>query len=515
MQPDIESGGLPPVRRAAVVLATLLSVAQLPALAAKPSRPRPPVGVKTTRALPSRAEVLDFWTKARRKAAVPVDVEVPIGSLGGAEQALSGGPAGEVAAEEPSGPVVWKASSSAEGFSSGAGPYPYSSGEVSVAYTAYPYSTHGKVFFTDPSTGGNYVCSGTAVTSQNESVVWTAGHCVHGGGTGAGWMTNWTFVPAYKDGARPLGTWVATQLFASSGWVTAGDFGYDMAAAIVAPDAAGTSLTDAVGGRGIQWNQPDQQTYHSYGYPAASPFTGGRLRYCDSALGERDPYYGGLGPDPLAIGCDMTGGSSGGGWVNDNGILLSLNSYGYDGLTDVMHGPYFGVAAQNLYETVQIIGVAPSPSPTPTASPTPTSSPTPTATPTPSESPSPEPSPSPTPTPEPTPAPDTRAPHLTRVDVTPATFTPNGDGRNDKARLLFSLDESASVTVKVVSRFGGTVRVLGRNVRTPADSYLAVWNGKKDGGSKAKAGVYKFKVWAVDAAGNRSATAVEKVTLRR
>jgi len=506
------------VRRAAAVLATLLSIAQLPALAAaESSRPRPSVGVKSTRGLPSRAEVLDFWTKARRKSAVPVDVEVPVGSLDATGQPVAEGPAGEVAADEPSGPALWKASSSAEGFSSGAGPYPYSSGEVSVAYTAYPYSTHGKVFFTDPSTGGNYVCSGTAVTSQNESVVWTAGHCVHGGGAGAGWMTNWAFVPAYKDGQRPLGTWVATQLFAASGWVTAGDFGYDMAAAIVAPDAAGTSLTDAVGGRGIQWNQPDQQTYHSYGYPAASPFTGGRLRYCVSALGARDPYYRGLGPKPLAIGCDMTGGSSGGGWVNDAGILLSLNSYGYVGLPEVMHGPYFGVAAQNLYETVQVIGAAPSPSPTPTpsASPSPTASPTapPEPTPTPSTSPSPEPSPSPTPMPEPTPEADTRAPHISRIGVSPSTFTPNGDGRKDKARLLFSIDESAAVTIKVVNRFGSTVRVLGRNVLTPADSYLAVWNGKKNGGSKAKAGVYKFKVWAVDHAGNRSGSAIQKVKL--
>jgi hypothetical protein len=38
---------------------------------------------------------------------------------------------------------------------------------------------HGKVFFSDGAY--NYVCSGTALTSGNESVVWTAGHCVNEG----------------------------------------------------------------------------------------------------------------------------------------------------------------------------------------------------------------------------------------------------------------------------------------------------------------------------------------------
>ena len=81
-----------------------------------------------------------------------------------------------------------------------------------IPFTRYEPATynpaHGKVFFSDGS--ANYVCSGTALTSGNESVVWTAGHCVNEG-PGA-FYTNWAFVPAYKDGARPYGTWTARTL---------------------------------------------------------------------------------------------------------------------------------------------------------------------------------------------------------------------------------------------------------------------------------------------------------------
>ena len=90
-----------------------------------------------------------------------------------------------------------------------AAPLPWTSEEVTTPYTQAPTSTHGKVFFTLG--GGDYVCSGTALLSGNKCVVWTAGHCVNEG-PGA-FATNWEFVPAYKDGAAPLGAYVAENLF--------------------------------------------------------------------------------------------------------------------------------------------------------------------------------------------------------------------------------------------------------------------------------------------------------------
>ena len=48
----------------------------------------------------------------------------------------------------------------------------------------------------------------------------------------------------------------------------------------------------------------------------------------------------------------MTGGSSGGGWIQ-NGSLSSVTSFGYTGLKNVLFGPYFGTVIQGYYNTAQ------------------------------------------------------------------------------------------------------------------------------------------------------------------
>jgi hypothetical protein len=223
---------------------------------------------------------------------------------------------------------------------SAAAPLPWTSQEVTTPYTNAPTRTHGKVFFT---LGGvDYVCSGTALLSANKSVVWTAGHCVNEGP--GDFATNWEFVPAYKDGRAPLGEYVASNLFTSNAWGNQGDFSYDVGAAVVAP-AGGTALTDRVGGRGISFNYNRSQNYVSYGYPAAPPFTGERLWTCNSPLQTSDNS---ASPATMGIGCDMTGGSSGGGWIVGSN-LYSVNSYGYSNQPDVMFGPYLDGVAQSVF----------------------------------------------------------------------------------------------------------------------------------------------------------------------
>src|SRR5918999_1163906 len=179
--------------------------------------------------------------------------------------------------------------------------------QIPPPYTSQPTSTNGKVFFTDG--GTSYVCSGTAVLSGNRSTVWTAGHCVHDGASG--FHTNWTFVPAYADGQRPYGTFAARRLLTTSGWANQGDFSYDLGAAAVSP-VGGVNLTDRVGGRGVTFNDNSAN------------------------------------PPTMGIDCDMTGGSSGGGWIVGSSVY-SVNSYGYATLPNVMFGPYQGTVAQSLY----------------------------------------------------------------------------------------------------------------------------------------------------------------------
>jgi hypothetical protein len=256
----------------------------------------------------SPAAIASYWTPARMRAAKPADKVLT--------------PAGRPAAAKPKAPKAW------------------SSFEVTTPYTDFPTSTHGKVFFT---LGGvDYVCSGTALLSGNKSVVWTAGHCVNEGP--GDFATSWAFVPAYKDGSAPFGVFSATNLYTTSAWGNGGDFSYDEGAAVVGP-ANGRSLTDAVGGRGISFSYNRSQHYQSHGYPAAPPFNGERHWICDSTLATSDNS---ASPATMGIGCDMTGGSSGGGWIVGSN-LYSVNSYGYSNQPNVMYGPYMDSVAQSLY----------------------------------------------------------------------------------------------------------------------------------------------------------------------
>ena len=118
-----------------------------------------------------------------------------------------------------------------------------------------------------------------------------------------------------------------------------------MTTALPSSTRTASALTDVVGGRNIAFNTARNQTYASHGYPAAPPFNGQRLWVCTSPLVYDDTS---ANPPTMGIDCDMTGGSSGGGWIA-GGSVVSVNSYGYTTLPNVMFGPYQGSVAQSLY----------------------------------------------------------------------------------------------------------------------------------------------------------------------
>lgn len=205
--------------------------------------------------------------------------------------------------------------------------------------------TTGRVFFTF--NGQRASCTGSAVASQNRSVVITAGHCVKYKGT---WHTNWIFVPGYHDGKAPYGTWSARVTLTTPQWESSENINYDVGAAVVRPHG-GKRLTEVVGGQGIAFNQPRGQPMYAFGYPAEAPYDGSRLIYCAG-----DTFTDPLLSNDNALACDMTGGASGGPWFRSfdessgTGILNSVNSFGYVFLPGYLFGPYFGSAVQNLYQ---------------------------------------------------------------------------------------------------------------------------------------------------------------------
>jgi V8-like Glu-specific endopeptidase len=360
-------------RRGALLLfavAAALLVSSLPSIAGAPASKRAPSGVVSRTLGTSPARIESYWTPKRMRAAkpAPIPVSKPDLAATATPQVPSGSPAVVPPVEPRSlpAPVTVEAPAVAR---RAAGPFPYSRYEITTPAAA-PYSTVGKVFFSlGPS---DYVCSGTAVASENKSAVMTAGHCVVDGGPGL-WSNNWAFAPGYRNGNTPFGLWTAQSLWSTPEWVTLGNLRYDVGAAILAPNSSGQYLTDVVGGRGIAFNLPITQTFRSFGYPAGAPFDGSKLFVCDSNFGEEDVLVPGTGPNPIGIGCDMTGGSSGGGWIIQDALVNSVNSYKVVGQNEVMYGPYFGSAAEALYNSVR--GTASSPSPSP-SSPSPSPSPT-------------------------------------------------------------------------------------------------------------------------------------------
>jgi V8-like Glu-specific endopeptidase len=230
-------------------------------------------------------------------------------------------------------------------------PPPYNQHEVLAPYTTYPYCTIGKLFFNQG--GGRYVASAAAIGRNG---IWTAGHCVHSGnGQPSGWSTNLVFVPAFKDGATPFGQFTMRQLFCRTNWYQHGIPGglfEDMGAAILNP-LNGRMLSQVVGWLGFAWNFPRNQVWTSLGYPQAPPFNGQRM-WQDTAPYANDGSVPGS-PQPIGIGCSMTGGCSGGPWVlglGSTNYVNAHNSYRPNNQPLEIYSPYFGDNAHSLMQLV-------------------------------------------------------------------------------------------------------------------------------------------------------------------
>ena len=228
-------------------------------------------------------------------------------------------------------------------------------------------TTTGKVLF---AMGANYyVCSASVVddTVNGRSIVLTAAHCAYDE-TGGTFATNWMFVPDYDSApatltssgsfcaTTTLGCWTASALVVHNGYASAGGFNnqavtHDFAFAVVgAGGKTGTSQLDTtVGGHPIQYSSvAANANTHLFGYPADGKYKGKDLVYCRGPLGF-DPYTTNA---TYRVGCNMTGGSSGGPWfvpfVGGSGTLVSVNSYGYSGIT-AMHGPKLNADTAALF----------------------------------------------------------------------------------------------------------------------------------------------------------------------
>lgn len=224
----------------------------------------------------------------------------------------------------------------------------------------------GRVLFT---LGGiDYICSASVVddAKANFSVIVTAGHCIYDEAADV-FATNWIYMPRfdtapdYGCGATTNGCWAARALVIHHGFADEDSFNgttvqYDWGFAVVSTggkpgqslqlDVTFGSYPLAVG------DTSGPNPGYAFGYPAGGKYSPGLdLVYCKGAIGS-DPFNGNLN---WKIGCDMTGGSSGGPWLKDTsnpgtteGQVFSVNSYTYSGVK-AMHGPKFNAKTTDSY----------------------------------------------------------------------------------------------------------------------------------------------------------------------
>ncbi|WP_338783531.1 hypothetical protein [Streptomyces sp. DG1A-41] len=240
--------------------------------------------------------------------------------------------------------------------------------------------TAGKVFFDSPK--GSAVCSATVVKDPahpgKSNLVWTAGHCVHAGKKG-GWYRNIAFVPSYNDDGKPVaelenatredvapyGVWWGDWAQTSDQWIeqggsTGGDGApYDFAVIHVTPEkgSGGRSLEETVGSAlPVDFKAPavpKAKNVTAIGYPAAPPYDGQKLYQCQDQPGRLSVTAS--DPTMYRIGCTMTGGSSGGGWVatgsDGKPALVSNTSIG-PVTSGWLAGPRLGDVAKGVYDSV-------------------------------------------------------------------------------------------------------------------------------------------------------------------
>ena len=248
----------------------------------------------------------------------------------------------------------------------------------------------GKVFF--HMGGGDWQCSGSVVNDggrANFSLVLTAGHCSIDETTGE-FASNWMFMPNWDRqpatfstacSASYYGCWTAVGIYVHYGFANAGAFNdqavtHDWGFAVVGAGGHNNTQLDALGSYPIQFlgTVSSNDRLEAFGYPAAGKYHGDDLTWCaGKVFVDVSSSNGSANNATWGMGCDMTGGSSGGTWLKGlnesngtGGTLSSLNSYGYSGIRN-MYGPKFNGNTQATYNAAaaastsgnHVVGTAP------------------------------------------------------------------------------------------------------------------------------------------------------------
>jgi V8-like Glu-specific endopeptidase len=276
-------------------------------------------------------DLKEFWTPERMKEAIPAPHEPSPDSQKDAQREFDETPAKKAPQEPPKPPERDARAQGVRSFSA----VPVQNAQV------FPYCTTGKLFYTQ---GGNsYTASGAVI--YNNTIL-TAAHVLFNYGLKQ-WAQNILFVPAYLNGAAPLGSWQVAVSYTLPGYNTTGNDAYDVGMGTITP--AGIAKT--TGYLGMVVNQGwAGLVWQALGYPAAPtpPYNGQQMWSCTGPSTGLDPD----GTMAVGMQSNFTTGASGGPWLR-GGQANGLSSYGHPNVPNIEYSPYFDNAVWQMYLQVR------------------------------------------------------------------------------------------------------------------------------------------------------------------
>ncbi len=297
-----------------------------------------------------------YQSVEERMRAQPLDWNVTRGTPGPSREERIKGPPGQstgglpapgsAAEAEKAFPEEWKRLRQQQGFEGVDGEsVDFGTKDVFTQYCEncaaqnlnWPQITIGKLF------SNSGTCSASVISGNN--IIVTAAHCCFNRSTGQ-WILGWSFVPAFRNGAAPFGTFPWTSARVLSRWRNVGDRRSDVCLITLGPNASKQNVTFYTGWLGRSWNWPTKQVHHALGYPG-NIGGGNTKQLCVSESFNPNSTCG--GQTVLNTGCSMTFGSSGGPWIrhyrNGNWVNSVVSGYDSDTCTgtfgSTFNGPRF------------------------------------------------------------------------------------------------------------------------------------------------------------------------------
>jgi V8-like Glu-specific endopeptidase len=201
----------------------------------------------------------------------------------------------------------------------------------------------------DNSVKGSHFCTASVVASPGDNLVITAAHCINSG-NGQGYKQNVVFIPDYRDGTAPFGTWSPAKMFVAQQWAKSADPDFDVGFAVLKP-LDGKNIQDILGANQIGFDPVYTDRVRVTGYPgsADSPVTCQNRTIKQSATQLRFNCAG------------FYSGTSGSPWVtkyhlgpHTGTIVGVIGGYQQGGDTNsVSYSSYFGPVIRALYQQAE------------------------------------------------------------------------------------------------------------------------------------------------------------------